>query len=52
LGFFNTLSHYAYRSRKAAHMLYPPLRACRNLLLKVLGRTKINNLRVEGNDRF
>jgi predicted DCC family thiol-disulfide oxidoreductase YuxK len=52
LGFFNTLSHYAFRSRKAAHMLYPPLRACRNLLLKVLGRTKINNLRVEGNDRF
>jgi predicted DCC family thiol-disulfide oxidoreductase YuxK len=51
-GIFNKLSYYAFRSRKASHMLYPPLRACRNLLLKILGKTKINNLRVEGNDRF
>jgi hypothetical protein len=28
------------------------LRACRNLLLKFLGRMKINNLGVPGNDRF
>jgi predicted DCC family thiol-disulfide oxidoreductase YuxK len=51
-GFFNKLSHYAFRSRKLSHLLYPPLRACRNLLLKILRKTKINNLRIEGNDRF
>ena len=51
-GFFNRLSHYAFRSRTMAHLLYPPLRVCRNLLLKILGKTKINNLRVKGNDRF
>ena len=51
-GFFNRLSHYAFRSRTMAHLLYPPLRAGRNLLLKILGKTKINNLRVKGNDRF
>jgi predicted DCC family thiol-disulfide oxidoreductase YuxK len=51
-GFFNKLSHYAFRSKGIAHLLYPPLRACRNLLLKILRKAKINNLRVEGNDRF
>ncbi|WP_225769647.1 DCC1-like thiol-disulfide oxidoreductase family protein [Inquilinus sp. Marseille-Q2685] len=51
-GLFNKLSHYVFRSRALSHLLYPGLRACRNLLLKVLGKTKINNLRIEGNDRF
>ncbi|WP_265519077.1 DCC1-like thiol-disulfide oxidoreductase family protein [Nitratireductor luteus] len=51
-GVFNRMSYYLFRSRTAAHLLYPPLRACRNLLLKALGKTKINNLRIEGNDRF
>ena len=35
-----------------SRILYPALRTCRNLLLKVMGRTKINNLRVTGNERF
>ena len=39
---FNKLSYYAF----------PALRTCRNLLLKVMGRTKINNLRVTGKERF
>lgn len=51
-GVFNRLSHYAFRSKRMAHLLYPPLRAGRNLLLKILRKTKINNLHVEGNDRF
>jgi predicted DCC family thiol-disulfide oxidoreductase YuxK len=51
-GVFNRLAHWAFRSRRRARILYPALRACRNLLLKLLRRTKINNLDIPGNDRF
>jgi predicted DCC family thiol-disulfide oxidoreductase YuxK len=51
-GFFNNLSHYLFRSKRMSHILYPGLRACRNFLLKALGKTKINNLGIEGHDRF
>lgn len=49
---FNKLTHYVFRSKTLSHVLYPGLRTCRNLLLKAMGKTKINNLDVEGNDRF
>jgi len=51
-GVFNRLAYWSFRSRRVARILYPALRALRNLLLKVLGKTKINNLGVTGNDRF
>lgn len=51
-GAFNRISHWTFKYRPVARVLYPVLRAGRNLLLKVLGRTKINNLGVAGNDRF
>lgn len=51
-GFFNRLCYWSFRSRAVSRVLYPILRACRNLLLKLLGRTKINNLKTAGNDRF
>lgn len=51
-GLFNRLAYWTFRSRTVSRVLYPMLRACRNLLLKALGRTKINNLEVPGNDRF
>jgi predicted DCC family thiol-disulfide oxidoreductase YuxK len=51
-GLFNQLSYWAFRSRRAAHLLYPLLRACRNFALKLMRRTKINNLQRAGNDRF
>lgn len=51
-GFFNRLAYWSFRSRAASSVLYPLLRACRNLLLKVLRITKINNLGLRGNDRF
>ena len=51
-GFFNRLAYWSFRSRAVSKVLYPILRACRNLLLKILGKTKINNLQVGGNDRF
>lgn len=49
---FNKLGYYTFRSKTLSRILYPGLRILRNLLLKALGKTKINNLRVEGNDRF
>ena len=51
-GFFNRVNYWLFRSRTVSKFLYPVLRFFRNLLLKILGRTKINNLKVEGNDRF
>lgn len=51
-GFFNRLAYSSFRSKSMSRILYPALRACRNLLLKGLGKTKINNLKVPGNDRF
>jgi predicted DCC family thiol-disulfide oxidoreductase YuxK len=51
-GLFNRVTHWSFRNRHVARLLYPLLRACRNLLLKFLGRMKINNLGVPGNDRF
>jgi predicted DCC family thiol-disulfide oxidoreductase YuxK len=51
-GFFNRLAYWSFRSPAVAKVLYPLLKACRNLLLKILGKTKINNLNVPGNDRF
>lgn len=51
-GLFNVLNYYTFRSSFVAKMLYPLLRAARNLLLKVMGRTKVNNLQIPGNDWF
>ena len=51
-GLFNRLAYWTFRSHTVSRFLYPVLKACRNLLLKLLGKTKINNLNVSGNDRF
>lgn len=51
-GLFNRLTYAAFRSRGVSRVLYPVLRTCRNLLLKLLGITKINNLKIAGNDKF
>ena len=51
-GVFNNLAFWAFRWQWMARLSYPVLKACRNLLLKVLGRSRINNLRIAGNDRF
>lgn len=52
VGVFNRLNYWLFSSKKRATLLYPVLRGCRNLLLKVLGKTKINNLKRPGNERF
>ncbi len=51
-GFVNRLSYWVFRWPAVARLLYPVLAACRNVLLKVLGRTRINNLHLKNNDRF
>ena len=52
LGLFNRINYWIFRSKTLSRMLYPVLRTFRNMLLKILRRTKINNLRLENNDRF
>lgn len=51
-GVLNRFASFAFRSRGVARFFYPILKAMRNLLLKILGRTRINNLDVPGRDRF
>jgi predicted DCC family thiol-disulfide oxidoreductase YuxK len=51
-GIFNRLNFWLFRSKAVSRILYPLLKACRNLLLKILGKTKINNLGKDRNDRF
>ena len=49
---FNRLNYWMFRSPQISKVLYPILRSCRNLLLKILGKTKINNLNQDGNNKF
>ncbi len=51
-GIFNRLNFWMFRSERLSRLLYPVLRSLRNLLLKLLGRRRINNLEQQGNDRF
>jgi predicted DCC family thiol-disulfide oxidoreductase YuxK len=51
-GFFNALSCKVFGSRDVAKTVYPVMKALRNLLLKILGRSRINNLDVPGRTRF
>ena len=51
-GIFNRIAYWCFRSKGVSTVLYPLLRACRNLLLKILGRSKINNLGFENNECF
>ncbi|MFT6910261.1 MAG: putative DCC family thiol-disulfide oxidoreductase YuxK [Oleiphilaceae bacterium] len=51
-GVFNRINYYIFKSESLSSFLYPMLRFCRNLLLKLLGKSKINNLGNSGNDKF
>ena len=51
-GFVNATGKLVFRSRTMARLFYPPLKLMRNLLLKLLGRSRINNLQQGGKDRF
>ena len=51
-GLYNRTLGAAFSSRRLASFFYPPVKACRNLLLKVLGRSRINNLERDGINRL
>ncbi len=49
---FSRLNHWTFKSKRVSGVIYPILRGCRNLILKALRKSKINNLEHEGNARF
>lgn len=51
-GVFNRFNYWMFKSKAVSSLLYPVLRYFRNLLLKMLGKTKINNLGIPGNEKF
>ena len=51
-GLFNRFNYWVFKSRWLSRLFYPVLRYFRKVLLKILGKTKINNLAKPGNDRF
>jgi predicted DCC family thiol-disulfide oxidoreductase YuxK len=51
-GIFNRFNYWVFKSRLVSKVLYPVLRSLRNLLLKLLGISRINNLGIDGNDKF
>jgi len=44
-GFLNRLNYWCFRSKYFSKVSYPFLRFCRNLLLKILFKNKIDNLK-------
>ncbi len=51
-GMLNRFNYWIFKSKRASRILYPLMRDGRNLLLKLLGRTKINNLQKINNTDF
>ena len=51
-GVFGVVSRLMFARRRSARFLYPWLRRIRNLLLKLLRKQRINNLKLPGRDRF
>ena len=49
-GIFNRFNYWMFKSKTVSNILYPPLRFSRNLLLKILGKTKIDNLKKKDHD--
>ncbi|NYS60118.1 DUF393 domain-containing protein [Halomonas salicampi] len=44
-GIFNRLMYRLFASQKRTVMLYPLLRTCRNWLLRIIGKSRIGNLK-------
>ena len=51
-GLFNRFNFWMFKSKRVSRVLYPLLAGCRGLLLKLLRKSKINNLMKQGNDSF
>jgi len=52
VGFFNRANYWLFKSKTVSAIIYPVLRFFRHWLLKILGKSRINNLGMEGNDKF
>jgi len=51
-GLFNRFNYWVFKSKGISGWFYPILRFWRNLLLKLLGKSRVNNLRIPGNEKF
>ena len=51
-GLFNRFNYWIFKSESVSSWLYPVFRFFRNLLLKILGKMKINNLGKPDNEKF
>jgi hypothetical protein len=51
-GVFNWFTFWMFRSKSLSAILYPLFRFFRNLLLKLLGKSRINNLGLPRRERF
>ena len=51
-GMFGRINRWLFSSQRRSKILYPVLRSARNLLLKSLRKTRINNLELPNNSRF
>ena len=51
-GLFNQLNYQIFKHPVIAKNLYPLLRISRNILLKLLRKSKINNLNLKNNQHF
>ncbi len=51
-GILNRINYWVFRSKTMSSTPYPFLRFLRNFLLKLLGKSKINNIEIKGNDKF
>jgi predicted DCC family thiol-disulfide oxidoreductase YuxK len=51
-GLLNRINYSIFKSKSVSSWLYPVLRLFRNLLLKILGKTRINNLGKPNNEKF
>ncbi len=49
---FNRLTYWVFYSKKLAHIIYPILGFFHDLILKILRKTKINNLNLPNNGWF
>ena len=52
VGTFNRLTYWMFRSKRLSTILYPLFRFFRNMLLKILRKSRINNLGLPSHDRF
>lgn len=48
----NRINYWVFKSKTRSDLFYPILKSCRNILLKILRKSKINNLEIKNNNKF